>query len=93
MKVGIIAGIIAAAFIIISPKPDTFDLYPETMQIVEVNHENDLVTGQTATGDLFRWFGAEGWNVGDFASCLMNDNKTLDTAVDDIVVDARYCAF
>ena len=65
-------------------------VYPLTVQVVELDRENDIVTCADGAGNGWEFYGVEDWQVGDFASLLMDDNGTTETIYDDIVLMARY---
>ena len=65
-------------------------LYPATMIINDVS--GDLVTMQTAAGDLFQ-MRCDGWRVGDVVSVLMWSNGTPEDLTDDAILTARPSGF
>ena len=65
-------------------------LYPETGKVVEIC--NDVVTVETSTGNLFAFYGAEDWFVGDIVSMIM-DSCGTQRVTDDIIIDAHYSAW
>ena len=65
-------------------------VYPLTVQVVELDRENDIVTCVDGAGNGWEFYGVEDWQIGDFASLLMDDNGTTETVYDDIILMARY---
>ena len=60
-------------------------IYPLTAQIVELDHNADVVVCVDGTGNCWEFYGVEDWQVGDFASLLMDDNGTTETVYDDVI--------
>ena len=76
-----IAAIIAAGLI-----------YPTTMQVTDIDYNNDVVTVETATGFVYQFEGTEDYTEGDLVSCIMFSNGTADIT-DDIILSVRYSGF
>ena len=76
-----IAAIIAAGLI-----------YPATMQVTDIDYNNDVVTIETATGFTYEFYGAEDYTKGDLVSCIMFSNGTADIT-DDMILSVRYSGF
>ena len=62
-------------------------LYPETGKVVEIC--NDVVTVETSTGNLFAFYGAEDWSIGDCVSMIM-DSCGTENITDDIILAVKY---
>lgn len=62
-------------------------LYPETGKVVEIC--NDVVTVETSTGNLFAFYGAEDWFVGDIVSMIMDSCGTTEIT-DDMIIAVKY---
>ena len=60
-------------------------IYPLTAQIVELDHNADVVVCVDGIGNYWEFYGVEDWQVGDFASLLMDDNGTTETIYDDVI--------
>ena len=60
-------------------------IYPLTAQIVELDHNADVVVCVDGIGNCWEFYGVEDWQVGDFASLLMDDNGTTETIYDDVI--------
>ena len=71
---------------------DNGNYYALTTEVVEVDRDNDTVTCEDYNGNLWAFYGAEDWEVGDCASLLMYDNATP-IIYDDEVQGARYNAW
>lgn len=65
-------------------EPD-HSVYPLTVQIVELDHNADVVVCVDGIGNCWEFYGVEDWQVGNFASLLMDDNGTTETVYDDII--------
>lgn len=62
-------------------------LYPLTTTVTEIN--NDTVTVEDATGNIWSFNGAEDWQVGDCCALIMHDNSTSEI-IDDTIISTRY---
>ena len=71
-------------------KPESENRYPETARVVEIC--NDEVVVETCTGNLFAFYGAEDWFIGDCVSMIM-DSCGTPKVTDDIIIDAHYSAW
>ena len=60
-------------------------IYPLTVQVVELDHDADVVVCVDETGNCWEFYGVEDWQVGNFASLLMDDNGTTETIYDDVI--------
>lgn len=76
-----IAAIIAAGLI-----------YPTTMQVTDIDYNNDIVTIETATGFVYQFSGTEDYCENDLVSCIMFSNGTADIT-DDVIMTVRYSGF
>ena len=76
-----IAAIIAAGLI-----------YPATMQVTDIDYNNDVVTVETATGFVYQFEGTEDYTESDLVSCIMFSNGTADIT-DDVILTVRYSGF
>ena len=65
-------------------------VYPLTVQIVELDHNADVVVCVDGTGNCWELYGVEDWQIGDFASLLMDNNGTTETVYDDVITMACY---
>lgn len=63
--------------------------YPLTTQVVELDPSADVVVCVDGAGNLWEFYGVEDWQVGDFASLLM-DSKGTPSIYDDEIMMARY---
>ena len=66
------------------------EVYPLTAQIVELDRNADVVVCIDGTGNSWAFYGVEDWQVGDFASLLMDNNGTTETIYDDVIIMAHY---
>lgn len=87
MKSIIIALVVAAAL------AASALIYPECMEVVDIDRAADLVTLETSAGHLYQMTGAEDWQRGDLAALLMWSNGTPDDVTDDAILTARASGF
>ena len=73
--IGLLAGILLA----------TSHLYPMSGIVTEVNREADTVAITTNDGNIWEFYGAEDWMIGDLCAMLMNDMGTAEITDDEIV--------
>ena len=64
------------------------NFYPLATVVIET--ENDVVTLEDGTGNLWAFEGVEDWERGDVCACIMGDNGTENIS-DDLIVSAKYC--
>lgn len=62
-------------------------LYPLSTTVTQIN--NDTVTVEDATGNLWSFDGTEDWQVGDGCALIIHDNSTKDIR-DDVIISAKY---
>lgn len=67
-------------------------LYPTTMQVIDLDYKNDIVTVENATGFTYQFYGCEDYYVDDLVSMVMFNNGT-DIITDDIIISARYSGY
>jgi hypothetical protein len=65
-------------------------VYPLTVRVVELDHDADVVVCVDGAGNGWEFYGVEDWQIGDFASLLMDNNGTTETIYDDVITMARY---
>ena len=66
--------------------------YALTAQVVKIDRAQDIVTVEDSVGNLWEFYGAEDWEIGDCASMVMDDMGT-DRIYDDEIVSAQYAAW
>lgn len=62
-------------------------LYPLSTTVTQI--ENDTVTVEDTTGNLWSFNGAEDWEINDTCALIMDDNSTKDIH-DDVIISTRY---
>lgn len=67
-------------------------IYPTCGIVSEVNG-NDVVFRDLAGRKYKIPTEDRDWNVNDVVSCIMWDNNTTETVMDDIVLSYRYCGY
>ena len=65
-------------------------VYPLTVRVVELDHDAGVVVCVDGAGNGWEFYGVEDWQVGDFASLLMDDNGTPNTIYDDVITMTHY---
>lgn len=63
--------------------------YPLTVQVIKLDRNADIVACVDGAGNCWEFYGVEDWQVGDFASLLM-DSKGTSSIYDDEIITARY---
>lgn len=63
--------------------------YALATKVVKINRETDVVTCEDCNGNLWEFYGAEDWEVGDNANLLMN-SKGTPKIEDDEICGATY---
>lgn len=63
-------------------------IYPMTGEVVAVDYTADIVTIESHN-NLWDFYGADDWALGDIAACIMSDNGTREIYDDEIVI-VRY---
>lgn len=84
--------IFAILFIACSPTketPATHDYYALATTVCAVDREADVVVCEDYNGNVWEFYGAEDWEVGDNANLLMDSMNTA-TIYDDATVGATY---
>ena len=66
--------------------------YALTTYVVEIDRDNDIVTCEDYNGNLWEFYGAGDWEVGDCASLLMNSRGT-EKIQDDTIENAKFSAW
>jgi hypothetical protein len=66
------------------------EIYPLTVQVIELDREDDIVTCVDGAGNGWEFYGVEDWQIGDFASLLMDNNGTPETIYDDVITMTHY---
>lgn len=74
------------------PINDGTGIYPDTLKVVSLDYESDIVILETSTGYLYQWTGCEDYLAGDLVSVIMDRNGTPEI-FDDIIVSMRYSGF
>lgn len=66
--------------------------YGMTAEVVDISRPLDRVTIKDSNGNLWQFDGIEDYEVGDFCSCVMNDNNT-ELIFDDEIVSVQYAGY
>ena len=66
------------------------NLYPHAAVVVEVDDVGDCVYVSDYNGEIWMFYGAEDWTIGDIAAMIIDDCGTPEVAGDKIV-SVRYC--
>ena len=65
-------------------------VYPLTVVVVELDHDDDIVTCVDGANNFWEFYGVEDWLTGDYASLLMDDNATPNSIYDDVITMTLY---
>ena len=69
---------------------DNAGFYAETMAIIEVNTEDEIISCMSFNGNVWEFEDTCGdWEIGDVCSVLMCDNGT-EIVTDDIIMSVKY---
>lgn len=68
---------------------EQMEFYPMTTVVTQLIEEEDVVVCTDFNGGEWSFYGVEDWSVGDYASCIVCDNGTLEIS-DDIICEVRY---
>jgi hypothetical protein len=69
--------------------PPKSSYYSKSGYIIQIDREKDEVTFVDCMGEMWVFYGAEDWLVGDGISAVM-DTQGTETIHDDTIVDVRY---
>ena len=84
----VLLGLLIGSTLAIPYTKDRFDrLYPQAARVVDI--QKDEIYLRDGAGNIWRWQGAEDWQVGDGAAMIMSNNGTKDI-YDDIIVSIKY---
>ena len=64
--------------------------YERQMVVVSIDYQNDVVTLEDITGNLWDWYGVANWKIGDECVVTMNNHKTESIYDDEIVQLHEY---
>ena len=65
-------------------------LYPDIMEVTDVNYKTDIVTLETSTGFVYQFKGTEDYYVDDLVAVVMFNNGTPNSIKDDKIIAHRY---
>lgn len=84
----VLLGLLIGSTLAIPYTKDRFDrLYPQAARVVDI--QQDEIYLRDGAGNIWRWQGAEDWQIGDGAAMIMTNNGTKDIH-DDIIVSIKY---
>lgn len=63
--------------------------YPLAARVIDI--QGDTVSLCDGAGNVWKWEGAEDWQIGDIAAMIMSDNGTSEIS-DDEILEMRYSA-
>lgn len=64
--------------------------YGMTAIVTNISRPLDCVTIEDCNGNLWQFDGVEDYEIGDICSCVMSNNNTEDTIIDDTIVSVQY---
>lgn len=68
-------------------------IYMRTMEVVEIDCTDDIVTCVDSVGYKWSFYGCEDYSIGDLVSCLMDTAGTDDNILDDVILDTSYTGY
>ena len=83
--------VVLGSFKVLAQKEN--NIYPECLQVVEINQATDIVQGKTCSGLIYSFYGVEDYMLGDLVAVIMDDNGTPESVLDDIIIDVRYAGY
>ena len=86
----IIVAIASTSCVKNDAQPAVDNLYPHAAVVVEVDENNDSVYLSDYNGEIWMFYGAEDWMIGDIAAMIIDDRGTPEIAGDRII-SVRYC--
>ena len=93
----LITILIITVLIGISAQASTVDnhasVYNTCMIVTNTSYDENIVTCETSTGFIFKFYGIEDYFVGDIIICTMDDNGTPKNIIDDKIIDTKYSGF
>ena len=87
------AMILALMATLTSTPVENHDIYIRTMQVVELNYNEDIVTCIDSVGFIWQFYGCEDYVINDLVSCLMDTMGTDDTIFDDAILMTSYTGY
>lgn len=68
-------------------------VYMRTMEVVQVDYTEDIVTCVDAVEFEWQFYGCEDYTEHDLVSCLMDTMGTEDTILDDAIIMTNYTGY
>ena len=68
-------------------------VYVRTMEVVQLDYTQDIVTCVDAVGYEWQFYGCEDYTERDYVSCIMDTMGTEDTILDDAILDTYYTGY
>lgn len=85
----VLLGLLIGTSVAIPYTKDRFGrLYPQAARVVDI--QQDEIYLRDGAGNIWRWQGAEDWEVGDGAAMIMSNNGTSKDVHDDIIIAIKY---
>lgn len=72
-----------------NPFTEECQIYPLSVQITDLNYEDDTITFTDFRGENWVYIGCEDWEIGDNANLIMYNNMTSEI-YDDIILTIKY---
>lgn len=67
--------------------------YVRTMEVVNLNYTDDIVTCVDAVGYEWQFYGCEDYAEHDLVACVMDTKGTENTILDDEIIDTYYTGY
>lgn len=85
----VLLGLLIGSTLAIPYTKDRFDrLYPQAARVVDI--QQDEIYLRDGAGNIWRWQGAEDWEIGDGVAMILTNNGTPDNVKDDVIVNIKY---
>lgn len=68
-------------------------IYVRTMEVVQLDYTQDIVTCVDAVGYEWEFYGCEDYAEHDLVSCIMDTMGTEDTILDDAILNTSYTGY
>ena len=89
----IVTAMAMAMVMMTSTQTTTTQTYVRTMEVMQLDYEQDIVTCVDAVGYEWQFYGCEDYAEHDLVSCVMDTRGTEETILDDAIIDTYYTGY
>ena len=68
-------------------------VYVRTMQVTQLDYQQDIVTCVDAVGFEWQFEGCEDYAENDLVSCIMDTMGTENSILDDVILETQYTGY